>query len=195
MNASICGISAIVCVALLGCGKGTELKTAPPPENQVGYKSVQAQDVSIFVPDGWEPGVMGGVDVLASGLTGLDEDPTNVIGCWINIEERKIPGQPRTGLLLKKIVGGGNLESATKTMGQTLMAYDTKEPVELPIGPSTEFSLTRTTRGGDRIGMLIYVVSKGKDAYNIMFVSSLDQEGIKRIGKEAIQSLRIKLDN
>lgn len=43
--------------------------------------------------------------------------------------------------------------------------------------------------------MLIYVVSKGKDAYNIMFVSSLDQEGIKRIGKEAIQSLRIKLDN
>lgn len=138
---------------------------------------------------------MGGVDVLASGLTGLDEDPTNVIGCFINIEERKIPGQPRTGLLLKKIVGGGNLESATKTMGQTLMAYDTKEPVELPIGPSTEFSLTRTTRGGDRIGMLIYVVSKGKDAYNIMFVSSLDQEGIKRIGKEAIQSLRIKLDN
>lgn len=195
MNASICGISAIVCVALLGWGKGTELKTAPPPENQVGYKSVQAQDVSIFVPDGWEPGVMGGVDVVASGLTGLDEDPTNVIGCWINVEERKIPGQPRTGLLLKKIAGGGNLESATKTMGQTLMAYDTKEPVELPIGPSTEFSLTRTTRGGDRIGMLIYVVSKGKDAYNIIFVSSLDQEGIKRIGKEAIQSLRIKLDN
>ncbi len=180
-------------IVVIGCsGPPSEIKQAPPADVPPGSKLVEAGDISLVIPMDWEKGAMSGVDVVANRLKGLDEDGANILATYINVEERKVIGVPRTGVVIKKEPGGGNLETAAKTMGQFLMAYQTKEKMDLPIGSAYEFNAPFTTPAGDTIGRVVYVVSKGHDAYTLTFVSAQNPTGIINDARASIQTLRIK---
>ncbi len=183
----------LIVFASFGCGPKTMLHSAPEPTLDTTWAKVDlsAHSLTFYVPVDWVDGIVGGADVAANGIINLDEQGQDtVIASLVDRIGRKIPGEPRFGVVVKK-ESAKNLDGATKTMRQELMRWSTLEKVTLPIGEASEFYVKNATRSGDPIGMMVYVLVHDGTSYIFKFVKSQDMEGIKSVAQQIMQTVRI----
>ena len=178
---------------VVGCGPKTTLHSAPPPTLDAMWRQVELPShfLSFAVPEDWADGLVGGTDVVFNGVRHLDEvGQDSVIATLVDRNTRKLPGEPRYGLVVKK-ESARNLDGATKSMRQELMRWVTLEKVNLPIGEVSEFYVKNATKSGDPLGMMVYVLVHDGTSYIFKFVKMQDVEGIKGIARQVMQTVRV----
>lgn len=183
----------VTCAIVAGCGPKTMLRSAPPATLQPMWRTVDlpSHSLSFAVPEEWVDGLVGGADVAVNGIFNLDEEgQTNVISSLVDRNGRKLPGEPRYGLVVKK-ESARNLDGATKSMRQELMRWSTLEKITLPIGEANEFVVKNATKSGDPVFMIIYVLVHDGTSYIFKFVKMQDLDGVKSIAQQIMQTVRV----
>lgn len=111
---------------------------------------------------------------------------------YIRDTSRLIPGEERTHYSLKKVESGAlNLKGAVAEEKKHLTDEGEGTEVKLPIGPAVRFETNNTSRGGDKIHEIVYVLQDGKTSYVLRFVATNNPSVLGSIADEVAKTLRI----
>lgn len=99
---------------------------------------------------------------------------------------KPIPGEVMTRLVVRKEPASGTLEEIINTLRDNL------RPVKLPIGPAAMSTNDDTTRGGDVITDVRYIVVDGSDLYTFLFETSNHEGNVNQEADPIMQTVRLK---
>ena len=188
--------------------KGQGISVAIPPSWKAGTGT--ASDLSSMMNNGVDPSTAGQVDPNSAlgqiqgsmeGSAKLDEAKEAARlaakGIYLSATDgsRGTIGETRTSLDLKKVAHDGSysMEDAVadeKDSLRGLGAGDPK-PIKLPIGNAVKFNAEATTRGGDKVNHIHYVVVDGKNVYVLRFRSTNNPQAIQSVADDVVNTLRI----
>ncbi len=176
--------------------------TVNAPGGWKRLKDASSSDVPGMAPDEGQnnPQVQGLMNDMAKfdQKIGAEEEANlrkkNVIFTVVDTSAKPIIGEERTRFYIHKKTRDGNatLDDAAADEKEFLTNESAAKDIDLPIGKAKEFHAEVTTKGGDKVNRVSYVMVDGKDSYALRFVSTNNPQGVESIAAEVAKSLRIR---
>lgn len=103
---------------------------------------------------------------------------------------KPIPGEVMTRMFVKKTAASGSLDDMAKHFAKDMNGNAIK--VNLPIGPAETWKGDTTTRGGDVISDVGYLLINGEEAYEFVFETSNHEANLDEVADPIMQTVRLK---
>lgn len=165
------------------------LANTPPPANGSGSSSTDGMNATL-------QGMARDIEQTAKEDEQKELERLASRGVYVHVidSSKPIVGEERTRYYIKQVVGTGpaDLESAAATERQHVLGSGSPEIVQLPIGKCLRLESEVTTKGGDKVHRISYVVVDGKSSYVLRFSSTNNPTSITAIDREVAKTWRIK---
>jgi hypothetical protein len=103
---------------------------------------------------------------------------------------KPIPGEEMTRMYVKKVSVSGTADAMAKHFAGDMNGTATK--ISLPIGSAQTWKGDTTTRGGDVISDIGYLIVNGDEAYEFVFETSNHEGNIDQVADSIMQTVRLK---
>ena len=122
-----------------------------------------------------------------------DVDAQNSKGVVLELYDKNvkpIPGEVTTRLYVEKDGASGSLEESAKKFAKDFKATPSK--VNLPVGPAETFKSEDTSKGGDVVTDVCYVIDNGSESYKFVFETSNHAGNIEHDAPLIMDTVRLK---